>query len=46
MSVHVAFETPEDVADKIYEMIQSNTNGRVKKGSKEEIGRASCRERV
>jgi len=35
MSVHVAFETPEDVADKIYEMIQSNTNGRVKKGSNE-----------
>ena len=35
MSVHIAFETPEDVADKIYEMIQSNTNGRVKKGSNE-----------
>ena len=35
MSVHVAFETPEDVADKIYEMIQSNTNGRIKKGSNE-----------
>jgi|TARA_X000001036_G_scaffold98813_3_gene91757 large subunit ribosomal protein L7Ae len=35
MSVHVAFETPEDVAEKIYEMIQSNTNGRIKKGSNE-----------
>ena len=35
MSVHIAFETPEDVADKIYEMIQSNTNGRDKRGSNE-----------
>ena len=35
MSVHVRFETPTEVSDKIYEMIQSNTNGRIKKGSNE-----------
>lgn len=35
MTVHVRFETPEDIAEKIYEMIQSNTNGRIKKGSNE-----------
>jgi large subunit ribosomal protein L7Ae len=35
MSVHVQFETPEDVANKIYEMLDLNKNGRVKKGSNE-----------
>ena len=35
MSVHVRFETPSDVADKIYEMMQANTGGRVKRGSNE-----------
>ena len=35
MSVHVQFETPEDLANKIYEMIDLNKNGRVKKGSNE-----------
>ena len=35
MSVHVQFETPEDLANKIYEMIDLNKNGRVKKGSTE-----------
>ena len=35
MSVHVRFETPTEVSDKIYEMIQSNSNGRIKKGSNE-----------
>ena len=35
MSVHVKFETPNEVAEKIYEMIQANTNGRMKKGSNE-----------
>jgi large subunit ribosomal protein L7Ae len=35
MSVHVRFETPEDLANKIYEMIDLNKNGRVKKGSNE-----------
>ncbi|MCH2648385.1 MAG: ribosomal L7Ae/L30e/S12e/Gadd45 family protein [Candidatus Poseidoniaceae archaeon] len=29
------FETPTEVSDKIYEMIQSNSNGRIKKGSNE-----------
>ena len=33
MSVHVQFETPEDLANKIYDMIDLNKNGRVKKGS-------------
>jgi large subunit ribosomal protein L7Ae len=31
----VRFETPEDLANKIYEMIDLNKNGRVKKGSNE-----------
>jgi len=35
MSVHVRFETPSDVADKIYEMMQANTGGRIKRGSNE-----------
>ena len=35
MSVHVQFETPNEVAEKIYEMIQANNNGRMKKGSNE-----------
>ncbi len=35
MSVHVQFETPEDLANKIYDMIDLNKNGRVKKGSNE-----------
>ena len=35
MTVHVRFETPTEVSDKIYEMIQSNSNGRIKKGSNE-----------
>ena len=35
MSVHVRFETPEDIANKIYEMIDLNKAGRVKKGSNE-----------
>jgi large subunit ribosomal protein L7Ae len=35
MSVHVQFETPEDVANKIFDMLEANKNGRVKKGSNE-----------
>ena len=35
MSVHVQYETPEDLANKIYDMIDLNKNGRVKKGSNE-----------
>ena len=35
MTVHVRFETPTEISDKIYEMIQSNSNGRIKKGSNE-----------
>ena len=35
MSAHVSYETPNDVADKIYEMVQANNNGRMKKGSNE-----------
>ena len=35
MSVHVRFETPSDVADKIYELIRANSGGRIKKGSNE-----------
>ena len=31
MSAHVSFETPNDVADKIYEMVQANNNGKMKK---------------
>ena len=36
MSVHVRYETPESLSEKIYEMIQVNSNdGRIKKGSNE-----------
>ena len=36
MSVHVRFETPEELSEKIYEMIRVNSNdGRIKKGSNE-----------
>ena len=35
MSVHVRFETPSDLADKIYELIRANQGGRIKKGSNE-----------
>jgi large subunit ribosomal protein L7Ae len=35
MSVHVQFETPEDVVNEIYAMLDLNKNGRVKKGSNE-----------
>ncbi len=35
MSVHVRFEQPEEVSDKIYDMLQANNNGRLKKGSNE-----------
>ena len=35
MSVHVKWETPAEVSEKVYEMIQSNGNGRIKKGSNE-----------
>jgi large subunit ribosomal protein L7Ae len=36
MSVHVRYNTPEDLSDKIYEMIRINSNdGRIKKGSNE-----------
>ena len=35
MSVHARFEAPTEISDKIYEMIQSNSNGRIKKGSNE-----------
>ena len=35
MSVHVRFETPTEVSDKIYEMIQANSNGSIKKRSNE-----------
>jgi len=35
MNVHVKFETPSEVSDKIYEMITANTNGRLKRGSNE-----------
>ena len=35
MSVHVKWETPAEVSEKIYEMIQSNGHGRIKKGSNE-----------
>ena len=33
MSAHVSYETPNDVADKIYEMVSANKNGKMKKGS-------------
>jgi large subunit ribosomal protein L7Ae len=35
MSVHVQFETPEEVSNKIYDMLSANSNGRIKKGSNE-----------
>ena len=35
MSAHVSYETPNDVAEKIYELVQANNNGRMKKGSNE-----------
>ena len=37
MSVHVAFETPKDVQDSVYELVKviNNGNGRLKKGSNE-----------
>ena len=35
MSAHVSYETPNDVADKIYEMVSANKNGKMKKGSNE-----------
>lgn len=35
MSVHVQFETPEIIANKIFDMLESNKNGRIKKGSNE-----------
>ena len=35
MSVHVKWETPAEASEKIYEMIQSNGNGRIKKGRHE-----------
>jgi|TARA_A200000159_G_scaffold161104_1_gene182399 large subunit ribosomal protein L7Ae len=31
----VQFETPEDVMNQIYDMLQANSNGRIKKGSNE-----------
>ena len=37
MSVHIAFETPKDVQDSVYELVKlvANDNGRLKKGSNE-----------
>jgi len=37
MSVHIAFETPKDVQDSVYELVKlvGNGNGRLKKGSNE-----------
>ena len=37
MSVHIAFETPKDVQDSVYELVKlvGNGNGRIKKGSNE-----------
>ena len=37
MSVHIAFETPKDVQDSVYELVKlvANGNGRLKKGSNE-----------
>ena len=35
VTVHVQFETPEDVMNQIYDMLQANSNGRIKKGSNE-----------
>jgi|TARA_B110000211_G_scaffold52772_1_gene58213 large subunit ribosomal protein L7Ae len=31
----VQFETPEELSNKIYDMLQANSNGRIKKGSNE-----------
>ena len=41
MSVHVQYETPEDLANKIYDMIDLNKNGRVKKSN--EVSKAAER---
>ena len=35
VTVHVQFETPEEVSNQIYDMLQANSNGRIKKGSNE-----------
>ncbi len=35
MSAHVTYETPADVAERIYDVVTANTNGRMKKGSNE-----------
>ena len=37
MSVHIAFETPKDVQDSVYELVKlvGSGNGRLKKGSNE-----------
>ena len=35
VTVHVQFETPEELSNKIYDMLQANSNGRIKKGSNE-----------
>ena len=37
MSVHIAFETPKDVQDNVYELVKlvGSGNGRLKKGSNE-----------
>ena len=35
MSAHVSYETPNDVQDKIYEMVSANKTGKMKKGSNE-----------
>ena len=35
MSVHVRYETPEDVSNKIYELVQACNGGRIKRGSNE-----------
>ena len=35
VTVHVQFETPEEVSNQIYDMLQANSNGRNKKGSNE-----------
>ncbi|MCH1411365.1 MAG: ribosomal L7Ae/L30e/S12e/Gadd45 family protein [Candidatus Poseidoniaceae archaeon] len=35
MSVHVRYQTPEDVSNKIYELVQACNGGRIKRGSNE-----------
>ena len=35
MSVHVRYQTPEDVSNKIYELVQACNGGRLKRGSNE-----------